>query len=37
MNKKKSPKAKMLGPTLHLIELIPVTDPVEFAEMDRRC
>ena len=34
--KKKAPKYKMLGPTLHLLELIPVTDPVKFAEMDRR-
>jgi len=34
--KKKSSK-KMLGPTLQELELVPVTDPVEFAAMDRRC
>lgn len=35
--KKKKPERKMLGPTLQEIELIPVTDPAEFEEMDRRC
>jgi hypothetical protein len=35
--KKKKPAKKMVGPTLQEFELIPVTDPVEFAEMDRRC
>ena len=34
--KKKAPK-KMLGPTLQEFELVPVTDPVEFAALDRRC
>jgi len=34
--KKKSPK-KMLGPTLQEFELVPVTDPIEFAALDRRC
>ena len=34
--KKKSPK-KMLGPTLQEFELVPVTDPAEFAALDRRC
>jgi hypothetical protein len=34
--KKKSPK-KMLGPTLQEFELVPVTDPVELAALDRRC
>jgi hypothetical protein len=34
--KKKTPK-KMLGPTLQEFELIPVTDPAEFAALDRRC
>jgi hypothetical protein len=34
--KKKSPK-KMLGPTLQEFELVPVTDPAEFASLDRRC
>ena len=34
--KKKSSK-KMLGPTLQEFELVPVTDPVEFAALDRRC
>jgi hypothetical protein len=34
--KKKAPK-KMLGPTLQEFELVPVTDAVEFAALDRRC
>jgi hypothetical protein len=34
---KKKPSKKILGPTLQVIELVPVTDPVVFAEMDRRC
>jgi hypothetical protein len=34
--KKKSSK-KMLGPTLQEFELVPVTDPVELASLDRRC
>jgi hypothetical protein len=34
---KKKPTKKMLGPTLRVSELVPVTDPTEFAEMDRRC
>jgi hypothetical protein len=34
---KKKPTKKMLGPTLQEFELVPVTDPVVFAEMDRRC
>ena len=34
--RKKSPK-KMLGPTLQEFELVPVTDPVERAALDRRC
>jgi hypothetical protein len=34
--KKKSSK-KMLGPTLQEFELVPVTDPVERAALDRRC
>ncbi len=34
--KKKSSK-KMLGPTLQQFELVPVTDPVERAALDRRC
>jgi hypothetical protein len=34
---KKTPGRKMLGPTLQELDSIPVTDPVEFAEMDRRC
>jgi hypothetical protein len=28
---------KMLGTTLQEFELVPVTDPVEFATLDRRC
>ncbi len=35
MNKKTS--RKMLGPTLQEFELVPVTDPAEFAALDRRC
>ena len=27
---------KMLGPTLQLIELIPITDPAELEAIDRR-
>jgi len=27
----------MLGPTLQEFELVPVTDPVERAALDRRC
>ena len=27
----------MLGPTLQEFELVPVTDPVEVAALDRRC
>ncbi len=34
--KKKSSK-KMLGPTLQEFELVPVTDPAEWAALDRRC
>ncbi len=34
---KKKPSKKLLAPTLHHCELIPVTDPVEFAALDRRC
>ncbi len=34
---KKKPQKKMVGPTLQEFRLIPVTDPVEFAAMDRRC
>jgi hypothetical protein len=34
--KKKAPK-KMLGPTLLEFELVPVTDPAEFAALKRRC
>ena len=34
--KKKSSK-KMLGPTLQEFELVPVTDPAELADLDRRC
>jgi hypothetical protein len=34
--RKKSLK-KMLGPTLQEFELVPVTDPVERAALDRRC
>ena len=35
MNKKSS--KKILGPTLQEFELVPVTDPVERAALDRRC
>src|SRR5271165_4011242 len=34
--KKQTPK-KMLGPTLQEYELVPVTDPAEFATLDRQC
>jgi hypothetical protein len=34
---KKKPQKKMLGPTLQEFELVPVTDPVDFAVLDRRC
>jgi hypothetical protein len=34
---KKKPQKKMLGPTLQEFELVPVTDPTEFAALDRRC
>jgi hypothetical protein len=34
---KKKASKKMLGPTLQELELIPVTDPVEFAALERRC
>lgn len=34
--KKKTPK-KMLGPTLQEFELVPVTDPAEFAALEHRC
>jgi hypothetical protein len=34
--KKKSAK-RMLGPTLQEFVLVPVTDPVELAALDRRC
>jgi hypothetical protein len=34
--KRKTPK-KMLGPTLQEFELVPVTDPAEFAALERRC
>ena len=34
---KKKPSKKMLGPTLQEFELVPVTDPVELAALDRRC
>jgi hypothetical protein len=27
----------MLGPTLQEFELVPVTDPVELAALDRKC
>ena len=30
-------RKKMRGPTLQEIELVPITDPAEFAELDRRC
>jgi hypothetical protein len=34
---KKKPPKKMLGPTLQEFELVPVTDPIEFAALERRC
>jgi hypothetical protein len=34
---KKKSSRKMLGPTLQEFELVPVTDPVERAALDRRC
>ena len=34
---KKKTSRKMLGPTLQEFELVPVTDPIEFAALDRRC
>ncbi len=34
---KKKLSKKMLGPTLQEFELVPVTDPVERAALDRRC
>jgi hypothetical protein len=34
---KKKPSKIMLGPTLQAFELVPVTDPVEQAALDRRC
>ena len=34
---KKQPPKKMLGPTLQEFELVPVTDPIEFAALDRTC
>ncbi|MGH7174183.1 MAG: hypothetical protein ACRELG_28270 [Gemmataceae bacterium] len=34
---KKKTEKKMLGPTLQEIELVPITDPAEIAELDRRC
>jgi hypothetical protein len=34
---KKVAGKKMLGPTLQLIELVPITDPAEFEAMERRC
>jgi hypothetical protein len=34
---KKKVSKKMLGPTLQEFELVPVTDPAEFAALDRRC
>ena len=34
---KKKPSKKMLGPTLQEFELVPVIDPVELADLDRRC
>jgi hypothetical protein len=34
---KKKTQMKMLGPTLQEFELVPVTDPAEFAALDRRC
>ena len=34
---KEKARKKMLGPTLQEFELAPVTDPAEFAALDRRC
>lgn len=34
---KKKAEKKMLGPTLQLIELVPITDPAELEALDRRC
>ena len=34
---KKNAEKKMLGPTLQLIELVPITDPAELEAIDRRC
>ncbi len=34
---KKESSRKMLGPTIQEFELVPVTDPVERAALDRRC
>jgi hypothetical protein len=34
---KKIAARKMLGPTLQLIELVPVTDPAQLEAIDRRC
>ncbi len=34
---KNKPLKKMLGPTLQEFELVPITDPSEIAELDRRC
>lgn len=34
---KKKASKKMLGPTLQELELVPVTDPVERAALDRGC
>jgi hypothetical protein len=34
---KNKPQKKMLGPTLQEFELVPITDPVELAAIDRRC
>ncbi len=33
---KKITEKKMLGPTLEEIELVPITDPVRLAAIDRR-
>jgi len=33
---KKKPEKKMLGPTLQLFELVPITDPAELEAIDRR-
>ncbi|HTU17947.1 MAG TPA: hypothetical protein VMG10_07770 [Gemmataceae bacterium] len=34
---KKNAGKKMRGPTLQEFELVPITDPAEIAELDRRC